>query len=69
MKRGLLSYFSKFECGLYLSSLTVILVTGLGFGECDPLSLAASLVGVTALLFIAKGNPIGQVLVIAFGIL
>ncbi len=47
----------------------VILLAFLWSGDFYPLTLIASLVGVSALLFIAKGNVVGQVLTIAFSIL
>ena len=62
-------YLSRFEWGLWLTSVAV--VTGsffLGRGE-GVLSLVASLVGVTALIFIAKGDVVGQALCVLFGLL
>lgn len=38
------------------------------FGNNQYHYLAASLIGVTALLFVSKGNPIGQALTIAFSV-
>ncbi len=70
MKRqSLLQYFSPLEWGLWLGSVLVILLSFLLCGEFYPLTLIASLVGVTALVFIAKGNVGGQFLIIAFSIL
>lgn len=57
---------TKFEKGLWLVSVLVITVSFLVSGGGDFLSLAASLIGVTSLIFIAKGYIIGQVLMIAF---
>ena len=57
---------TRFERALYVVSL--ILVTGsflLSFPR-DYLSWIASLIGVTALIFVAKGYVIGQVLVVIF---
>lgn len=68
MKR-LLAYFTKFELILWTSSVAVILTAFLIFDRVGWLSLAASLVGVTSLIFCAKGNPTGQVLIIIFAIL
>ncbi|MBQ9728317.1 MAG: nicotinamide mononucleotide transporter [Clostridia bacterium] len=64
-----LSYFSKFEWGLWGFSFCLILISFLCSGDFYPLTLVASLVGVTALIFIAKGNVIGQFLIILFSIL
>ena len=68
MKR-LLSYFLKFEIVLWSVS---VLLTGLSFVIFDResyLTLIASLIGVTSLIFIAKGNPIGQIFMIIFSLI
>jgi len=49
--------------------LIIILLSHFIFGASDLLSLSASLIGATSLIFCAKGNPIGQVLMICFSIL
>lgn len=64
-----LQYFSPFEKTLWLSSVAVITASYLLSRNFYPLSLIASLLGVTALLFIAKGNVIGQFIVIIFSAL
>lgn len=64
-----LNYFSRFELILWGSSVTLIILSYLLFRNGGYLTLAASLVGATSLIFCAKGNPIGQVLMIIFGIL
>ena len=46
-----------------------ITVSFFAFGQSDALSLIASLIGVTSLIFNAKANPIGQVLMIIFSIM
>lgn len=67
--KKLLQYFSPFEWTLWLISVAIITASYL-FGESFyPLSLIASVLGVTALLFIAKGNVVGQFLVIIFSFL
>lgn len=56
------------ERRLWLGSMLVILAAfGLSGGE-DWLSAGAALIGVTALLFVAKGYVLGQVLTIAFAL-
>jgi len=65
MKR-ILNYFTKFEIGLWCSSVILIVGSFLIFDRSGWLSLVASIVGVTALILCAKGNPIGQVLIILF---
>lgn len=66
---GKLNYFTKAEWTLWGVSVLMIVGTFLLFRQSDYLSLTASLIGVTALIFNAKGNPIGQVLGIAFCLL
>lgn len=68
MKR-LIKYFSVGERILWISSVAVILISFLLFDRQNYLALVASLVGVTALIFCAKGNPVGQGLMIIFCIL
>ena len=62
-------YFTRLEKVLWSVSTGVILVTFLLFDRVNWLNLAASLIGVTSLIFCAKGHPVGQVLMIAFGLL
>lgn len=64
-----MKYFSKFEIGLWCSSVVLILLSFFIFDKTNYLTLAASLIGVTSLIFAAKGNPISQVLMIVFSIL
>lgn len=61
--------FTGVEWCLWLGSLAVILVLYACFGAGGALSLVASLIGVTSLIFIAKGNPVGQALTIVFSLL
>lgn len=63
------SYFSKLELILWGSSVAFILVSFLAFDRANYLSLIASLIGVTSLIFNAKGNPFGQVLMVIFSLL
>ena len=63
------SYFSKGEIMLWSISALLITVTFFVFDRENYLTLAASLVGVTSLIFNAKGNPFGQFLMIVFSIL
>lgn len=64
-----LKYFTKAEWTLWGVSVLMIVGTFLLFQQSDYLSLTASLIGVTSLIFNAKGNPLGQVLGIAFCLL
>ena len=71
MKRikDVIKYFSVFEWALWLSSVTLISVFFFVFDRSGYLSFIASLVGATSLIFCAKGNPIGQVLMIVFSVM
>lgn len=63
------TYFSKTELILWCSSAALI---GISFGIFDRenyLTLFASLIGVTSLIFNAKGNPFGQLLMVIFSLL
>ena len=67
--RKFLKYFSKGEWILWISSLVLIVAFFCIFDRSNYLSLIASLIGATSLIFNAKGNPLGQVLIIIFAIL
>lgn len=59
---------TKFEVCLWLISSAVIAVSFLLIRE-NPITLAASLVGIIALIFLAKGAPLGQILILLFSLL
>lgn len=61
--------FTVFEKILYLTSIIFITVSFIIAKSGNYLSLVASLIGATALIFIAKGNVIGQILTVVFSIL
>lgn len=65
----MLKYFSKKDISLWIASVLVIVVSFLAFDRSNYMTLIASLIGVTSLIFCAKGNPIGQVLMIIFSTL
>ena len=62
-------HLSRFEWCLWLLSITVVTTAFLWGGKDGILSLVASLLGVTALILVAKGDVTGQLLVIVFSIL
>ena len=64
-----LSYFSIPDLSLWGSSVILILLSFFWFDASRYLTLTASLIGVTSLIFNAKGNPIGQALMILFSAL
>ena len=63
------SYFSKSEITLWFFSVLLIAISFLAFDRESYLTLLASLIGVTSLIFNAKGNPFGQFLMILFSLL
>ena len=64
-----ISYFSRAERLLWCLSVCVIVLSFVIFDRANYITLIASLVGVTSLIFNAKGNPIGQLLTVIFSIL
>ncbi len=62
-------YFSKFEIMLWCSSVLFIIGSFFMFDRQGYITLFASLIGVTSLIFNAKGNPVGQLLMIVFSII
>ena len=67
--RAAVAYFTKGELLLWGGSVLLILVSYLAIGQNGGLTLAASLIGVTSLILNAKGNPIGQMLAVAFSLI
>lgn len=65
----LTNYFSKTELTLWSTSALLILISFFIFDRTNYLSLAASLTGVSSLIFCAKGNPFGQLLMVIFSIM
>lgn len=63
------NYFTKLEILLWLCSLLFIVGSFIIFDRENYLTLSASVIGATSLIFNAKGNPFGQVLMIIFSIL
>lgn len=57
------------EIGLWLTSVSLIVVSFSIFDRTNYMTLCASLIGVTSLIFSAKGNPIGQLLMVGFSLL
>ena len=64
-----INYFTKFEKILWSVSVILILSAFIFLENNGVLTLIATLVGITALLFNAKGNPIGPLLIIVFSVL
>ena len=67
--KGMCRYFSKGELLLWILSAITITISFLLFDRTNYLTLIASLIGVTSLIFNAKGNPFGQLLMVIFSVL
>lgn len=67
--KKLLNYFTKFEWLLWLGSMGLVVISYIGFGRALDLAFIASLIGATALIFSAKANPIGPILMMVFCLL
>ena len=59
---------TPFERGLWCTSVAVIILSAVLMGGADLFSVIASLIGVTALIFVAKGYVIGQILTVVFAV-
>ncbi len=66
---SMLRYFTKREIALWGASVFLIILSFFMFDRENYLTLAASLIGVTSLIFNAKGNPFGQFLMVIFSLL
>ena len=60
---------SKHDRILWICSLLIVFISNISVPNFDPLTLAAALIGVTSLVFAAKGNVWAQILMIVFSIL
>lgn len=67
--KKMIRYFTKAELTLWGTSTGLILVSFLAFDRANYMTLTASMLGATSLIFNAKGNPIGQALMILFSLL
>lgn len=62
-------HLKKHEWLLWAASLVVVFVSNLLTGQIQPATLSGTLVGVTALIFVAKGDVWGQILTVIFSLL
>ena len=60
---------TKREWCLWIGSLGIVLISNVLTAEFDVLTLIAALIGVTSLIFAAKGNVWAQILMVIFSIL
>lgn len=68
-RRWTAEYFSRQDRVLWGLSVGLVTASFLLFDRESYLTLAASLTGVTSLIFNAKGNPAGQLLMVVFSLL
>jgi len=69
MLRKIKDYFTPAELGLWGGSAALVCASFFTFDRSSYHTLAASLIGVTSLIFAAKGHPVSQVLMIIFSLL
>jgi len=67
--KKMFNYFTRLEITLWCASVFLILLSFCVFDRANYLTLLASLIGVTSLIFNAKGNPFGQLLMVIFSLL
>lgn len=67
--KGSFAALTRFEWGLWITSLVVVGCSFLLAPNTDYLNLVTSLIGVTGLIFLAKGMLIGQIVTIIFSLL
>lgn len=63
------SDLTKIQKTIWLTSILLISASFILAGSSDYLTMAASLVGATALIFVGKGDAVGQFLTIVFALL
>ncbi len=64
-----LKELSRKEWCLWIGSLLIVTISNLAGRQLDYLTLVATWVGITSLIFAAKGNVIAQILMVIFSIL
>ena len=64
-----INYFTLFELLLWCGSMLLVMLSFTLFDRENSLNLIASLIGVTSLIFCAKGNPAGNALMVVFSLL
>ena len=67
--KKILSYFTKLELFIWCTSVIMIICSFVVFDRENYITLIASLLGVTSIIINAKGNPLGQLLMVFFSLL
>ena len=65
-RKFFLTHFTKSELILWFGSVSLILLSFIMFDRQGYLTLFSSLLAVTSLIYVAKGDPVGQILLIFF---
>lgn len=60
---------NKFEWVLWIGSVVAVAMSFVLAGSYNPITLAASLIGVTALIFTSKGDVLGPIILVVFSLL
>ena len=70
LKSALSSFrdMTRFELFLWLGSVAAVAISSILFGDGDHMTLIATIIGVTAVIFVSKGYALGQFLVIVFSV-
>ncbi len=68
MKKNIILGLNGFETWLWCTSAMVIVLSSIISGNFDYFSVIGSLIGITSLIYLAKGYAIGQVLMIVFSL-
>lgn len=66
--KNIFKTLNKFDIILWVAAFTAILLTFFLTGSKDYMTLASSITGITMLMFIVKGNVIGQFLTVIFAV-
>ena len=61
--------FKKHDWVIWILSVIIVTTSNILTGEIQIFTLCATVIGVTALIFVAKGNVWGQILTVIFSIL
>ena len=69
MKKNPFKLLTKFELRLWIISCLLIFISFIFNSHRDILTLIASITGATSLIYIAKGEAVGQVLTVVVSIL
>ena len=64
--KKLIKYFTKAELIIWLLSIAMIIISFAISQNSGAIGLVTSVIGVTALILCAKGNPVGQIFMIVF---